>query len=115
MNQAEFIKGWTLLILQPWGWRYRSMTADGRPSEESRQQLEFYYDKLKWAEAKAWWTITELYAQGTEWPSVSALKTALHQVNARFIKALPAPEPAYAAMPDDVRESLSKLTERMSA
>ena len=109
MTQAEFIKGWTLLILQPWGWRYRSMTADGRPSEESRQQLEFYYDKLKWAEPKAWLTITELYAQGGEWPSVSALKTALHQVNARFLTALPAPEPTYAAMPVEIRNIFARL------
>lgn len=114
MNQAEFIKGWTLLILQPWGWRYRSMTADGRPSEESKQQLEFYFNKLQWAEAKAWWQVAELYAQGTEWPSVSALKTALQQVNARFVKALPAPEPLHEPMPDEVRDKIRTLTAHMS-
>ena len=93
MTNFEFVKGWKLLILQPWGWLYRGLTEQGQPTEEARTQMEFYYDKLKWAHPEAWWKVAELYAQGKEekedkkgnklnqWPSVWELQTALgHRV-----------------------------------
>lgn len=89
MTQSEFAKGWKLLILQPWGWRYRSLNSEGKPSEESRVQLELYYSKLKWATPEAWQEVVRVYVEGEEWPSIQALKTALQQINHRYVKALP--------------------------
>lgn len=90
MTQAEFAQGWKLLINQPWGWRYRTLT-DGKPSEESRLQLELYYSKLHWATAQAWFDVVNLYVEGTEWPSIQALKQSLQQVNPRYVKTLSGP------------------------
>lgn len=110
MTKAEFAKGWKLLILQPWGWRYRTVTAEGKPTEESQSQLDFYYDKLKWATAEAWWNVVEnIYAQGEAWPSLREINHSLQSVNARFVKALPKPEVTGSAMPEEVRTQLSKL------
>ncbi len=115
MTQTEFMKGWTLLILQPWGWRYRGMTQDGRPSEESKLQLEFYFDKLKSVEASAWWHVASLHAQGDAWPSVREIKISLNQTHGRFIAALPAPDAVPEEMPDAVRAMIRAITQRMGA
>ena len=88
MTQGEFSAGWKLLILQPWGWRYRSLTRDGTPSAESKTQLEFYYHKLQWAHPDAWMTVADLFAQGDDWPSVKALQQALKTVNPRHVTSL---------------------------
>jgi hypothetical protein len=88
VTQFEFAKGWKLLILQPWGWRYRSLTAEGQPTEESRTQLAFYYDKLKWAHPEAWFKTASLFAEGKEWPSVSELRASLQSLNPRYVPAL---------------------------
>lgn len=114
MPMGEFAKGWKLLILQPWGWRYRGLVEDPQteqmiPSEESKTQLHFYYDKLKWAQAAAWMQVAEVYAQGKDWPSLHELKTALQHVNAKHVTALPSPRPELVPMPEEVREKLSRL------
>ena len=108
MTPAEFSKGWKLLLLQPWGWRYRTLTADGKPAPESQAQLEFYYDKLKWADGRAWMKVADLYAQGKDWPSVNELKMALQQVNSQFVKAI-GEDKQFEPMPESVREQLAKL------
>jgi len=114
MPMGVFAKGWKLLILQPWGWRYRGLVEDPQtgqmvPSEEAKTQMQFYYDKLKWAQGAAWMQVAEVYAQGKDWPSVQELKTALQHVNAKHVKALPQPTLELVPMPDDVREKLSRL------
>ena len=88
MTQAEFSKGWKLLILQPWGWRYRSLTEQGAMTEETKTQMEFYYAKLKWAQGPAWWHVAADHAQGEEWPSLNALNKALQVINQRFVPAI---------------------------
>ena len=114
MTQSEFAKGWKLLILQPWGWRYRSLT-DGKPSEESRIQLEFYYDKLKWAHPEAWWEVAQLYAQGSEWPSIRELKHSCHAINHRFMKKIEDHREDFTPMDPKVRQMLEKIGKRMPA
>ena len=110
MTQAEFARGWKLLILQPWGWRYRGLDAQGRPTEEARAQLEVYFAKLQWAHPTAWLHVADLYAQGNEWPSVTDLLRALRQVNGRFVTALPKPtEEPSDGMPDEVRSMLDRI------
>lgn len=114
MSKAEFSQGWKLLILQPWGWRYRGLVEDPTtgqmvPSEEAKAQMGFYYDKLKWAQGAAWMQVAEVYAQGKDWPSVQELKTALQHVNAKYVKALPRPTLELVPMPDEVRDRLSRL------
>lgn len=109
MTQAEFAKGWKLLILQPWGWRYRSLDAQGKPTEESMTQMEFYFSKLKWAHPEAWWKVADTYAQGDEWPSVSVLQQALRHLNGRYVRALPNLRTPACGMPDDVREIVERI------
>jgi len=118
MTRGEFAKGWKLLILQPWGWLYRGLTERGQPTEESKTQMEFYYDKLQWAHPEAWWRVAELYAQGKEerddkkgnhWPSVWELRTALQQINHQYVRTLPAPQPAYTPCPPEVCEVLRRI------
>lgn len=69
-----------MLILQPWGWRYRSLTQDGQPSEESKTQMKFYYEKLSGADGQAWLSIASSYACGDKWPSLDELISALRRV-----------------------------------
>jgi hypothetical protein len=119
MTQAEFARGWKLLILQPWGWRYRAVMEDPRtrqivPSEESRMQLEFYFSKLSWAQVEAWMKVADLFAQGKEWPSVAELQQALRQVNRDYVQALPKPSATSEPMPDEVREILSRISGTMT-
>lgn len=114
MPKGDFSQGWKLLILQPWGWRYRGLVEDAQtgrmvPSEEAKTQMNFYYDKLKWAQPGAWMAVAELFAQGDDWPSVNELKAALMHLNAKYVTALPQPTPELVPMPDDVREKLSRF------
>lgn len=110
MTQAEFAKGWKLLILQPWGWRYRSMTEQGGMTEETKTQMEFYYDKLKWAQGEAWRKVASGYAEGDRWPSLSDLRQSLSIINRHFVKAIAETSTQdRVPMPDDVRQMLAKL------
>ena len=108
MTKQEFKQGWALLVLQPWGWRYNRI-ENGVPTPDSLAQLDFYYAKLNFAEPEAWMHIAELYAQGNEWPSVNDLKRALQQVAPNFVKALPAPDPQYTEMPQEVRDVIDRV------
>ncbi len=117
MTHGEFAKGWSLLITQPWGWRYRGMVEDRQtremvPSEESSLQLEFYYAKLKWAQGAAWIEVAARFAEGEKWPSVQELRLALQHVNGKYIKTLPAPEPCLVPMPDEVRARINAFVGR---
>jgi hypothetical protein len=113
MTQHEFAQGWKLLILQPWGARYRTLTKEGQPSEESRTQLEFYYDKLKFGSAEAWRKTAELFASGEKWPSVNELRETLSHFNRQVVKAVEGPKPDYRPMPDDIREMIQRATKSM--
>ena len=64
------------------------MTEQGGMTEETRTQMAFYYDKLKWAHGEAWGKVADEYAQGSEWPSLNTLKQALLHVNQRFVPAI---------------------------
>ena len=109
MTQPEFSKGWRLLINQPWGWRYKSVTPTGQPTEESKTQLEFYYTHLSFGHALAWMKVADLFAQGETWPSVSVLKAALLHANASYVKAIDAPTNHYEPMPPEVKEQLARI------
>lgn len=117
MTQSEFAKGWKLLILQPWGWRYRGLDQAGRPTEEARAQMEFYFAKLQWAHPQAWLKVADLYAQGNEWPSVRDLAQALRNVNSQFVTALPKPRASSddlpKGMPAEVRSIVDRIGSRM--
>lgn len=110
MTQSEFAKGWKLLVLQPWGWRYRALTDQGQPTEETKTQMDFYYAKLNWAHPHAWWSIADLYAQGEGWPSVFALKRALQSVNHRYVTMIAAqPAETYESMPEELKARLTSM------
>jgi hypothetical protein len=113
MTHSEFAQGWKLLILQPWGWRYRSLTDQGQPTEESKTQLEFYYTKLKFGHREAWRHVAELYAQGKEWPSVNELRIALCHANTQTMKTLTAPTAEHEPMPPELRERFGKIGKAM--
>lgn len=114
MTQAEFAKGWKLLVLQPWGWRYRSLTDQGGMTEETKTQMEFYYDKLKWAHPAAWMKVADLFAQGEEWPSVQALKVALQNINTRYVNGLTdARKEAHEPMPEGFMACIGKIGKPM--
>lgn len=112
MTQAEFAKGWKLLILQPWGWRYRSLTEQGAPSEESRTQMEFYYDKLKFGHPDAWMKVAGSYAEGEKWPSVESLRSSLSHANNRYMPSLPPPSGGFEPPPKEVQEMIDKFLGR---
>jgi len=110
MTHAQFAQGWKLLILQPWGWRYRSLTDQGQPTEESRAQLEFYFQKLQWGHEKAWMKVADLYAQGHEWPSVTELKRALQSMQGQFVKGLTdGRADRYEPIPEELRERFTRI------
>ena len=108
MTQGEFAKGWRLLILQPWGWRYRGLTPDGKPTPEAQLQLTLYFSKLKWADPRAWWKVAELYAQGNEWPCINDLRFSLQSVNTQFVKAIPCKQTG-EPMPAEVRDMIANI------
>ena len=109
MTQAEFVQGWKLLIIQPWGWRYNQMDQNGQPTSATKQQMEFYFDKLKWAHPEAWLEVVDLFARGDKWPSVDELTQTLRQVNSKYARDLQKPEPRWEPMPDEVRAQLQRL------
>ena len=113
MSRAEFAKGWKLLIIQPWGWRYNQVDSSGQPTTAAVTQMEFYFDKLKWAHPKAWWDIAQTYAQGNEWPSLNDLRQALRHANGTYIEALTDQRPG-VQMPEEVRAVLDRLTRKVS-
>lgn len=113
MSREEFLRGWRLLIIQPWGWRYNQTEADGRPAFAAREQLEFYFDRLKWAHGDVWMRVATSYAHGDEWPSLNALILSARQVHAQMRPALTDQRPG-DPMPAGVRAILERLGNKMT-
>lgn len=79
MTREEFIKGWMLLTIQPWGKRYA-----GQDSTAKLQQ-EFYWSRLSAYHGPAWVATCEIYSGGDTWPSVDELRRTInHNVPSRF-------------------------------
>lgn len=89
MTKPEFIRGWKLLVLQPWGWRYNQLTKDGRPTDDALAQLDLYFAELSWAHAEAWAKVAKMYASGKEWPCLNDINASLRVVHPQFVRALP--------------------------
>lgn len=89
MTRPDFIRGWKLLVLQPWGWRYNQLTPAGRPTDDALAQLEFYFAALSWADGEAWLKVAKLYAAGKDWPCLNDLSASLRVVHLQFVRALP--------------------------
>lgn len=81
MSKTDFLRGWALLVTQPWGHRYnqtiRTGPDAGKPTPEATLQMQFYYDKLKHGSAAAWLKTAECHAQGRDWPSLDDLRRSL--------------------------------------
>ena len=108
MTQAEFAKGWKLLILQPWGRHYRMLTAEGTLTEDAKTQMELYFKKLQFGHPLAWIKVAELYAEGSEWPSITSLRQTLTSMNGRYQQALTDQRHTTdrVPMPDEIRRKL---------
>lgn len=114
MTKDEFLIGWKLLVLQPWGWRYNQVGANGKPTADALTQLDFYFTKLSWAHPAAWRKIAARSAEGKEWPSVQDLRHALQHVNADFVVALPDDSRAQVCeCPPELAKRLSLLGRSM--
>lgn len=113
MSRAAFSRGWKLLIIQPWGWRYNQVDASGQPTTAAVTQMEFYYDKLKWAHPEAWWDVAQTYAQGNDWPSLNDLRQALRHANGQYVEALTDQRPG-VPMPEEVRAIFERITKKMA-
>lgn len=79
MTKAEFIAGYSLLTVQPWGKLYRGN------SPEATIQAELYYRHVNQANPHVWQAICEANATGERWPSLADLKNAL-QANGGYIQ-----------------------------
>lgn len=77
MPKEQFIRGWDLLITQPWGRRYGTV-QDSAAAKAAATQLAFYYRKLGTFPAEIWLLACELFAQGDHWPSIDELRTTLN-------------------------------------
>lgn len=113
MTKKEFLQGWKVLVLQPWGWRYNQVGKDGKPTADAMAQLDFYFSKLSWAQPEAWAKVAEVYAEGKEWPSVQELRASLQNLNGQFVKALPHRSEG-VEMPQEVRARLAKIGHPMT-
>jgi len=108
MTREEFMKGWSMLVMQPWGWRYNKVGNDSRPVGDALLQLDLYFESLKWADARAWWKVAVLFARGEKWPSVNELRDGLRSVNGDFVKSLQQ-QPEYVEMPAEVRAMVERI------
>lgn len=84
MTSKEFLKGWVLLIAQPWGRRYEG------DSEVAQAQREFYFGSVKAVDGAAWFRACCTLAAKTEWPSIGAVKSLVNP------SGHPGPEQAWA-------------------
>jgi hypothetical protein len=110
MTKPEFLAGFKLLLIQPWGWRYNQIGHDGKPTPDALAQMEFYYTELSWAHPQAWAQVARTYAKGEKWPSVQELLTWLRHVNVHYVQAITdAREPEYCECPAEVSAMLDKL------
>lgn len=78
MTKAQFLSGYSLLTVQPWGKTYRGNTP------EATIQAELYYRHVNQANPHVWQAICEANATGEKWPSLADLKTAL-QANGGYV------------------------------
>lgn len=110
MTQHDFAQGWKLLIVQPWGKLYRSLTDEGQMSEEAKIQMQFYYEKLKFAHKDAWIKTAELYAEGAKWPSLSEVRDTLSMFHRRCVTALTDQSQTTdrVPMPEEIRKKLQE-------
>lgn len=113
MTREEFIQGWSLLVMQPWGWRYNQIGQDGRPGGDSLMQLNLYFESLKWADTQAWCKVAKVFARSEKWPSANELRESLRSVNDDFVRAVPA-HVEYVEMPDEVRAMVEKIGKPMT-
>ncbi len=71
MTRKEYIKGWLLLVAQPWGTRYAGDT------EIATVQAEFYFTQFSGFPVQAWWQACERFASAEHWPTVDEIRKAL--------------------------------------
>lgn len=71
MTKADFLQGYALLTIQPWGKLYRGN------GPEATIQMELYYRHVGKANGVVWQAVCEAHAGGERWPALSDLKTAL--------------------------------------
>lgn len=71
MTKHEFLQGYGLLTIQPWGKLYRGN------GPEATIQMELYYRQVSHANAVVWQAVCEAHATGERWPNLSDLKTSL--------------------------------------
>lgn len=72
MKPEEFIAGWTLLVIQPWGKRYAGTDT------AAKLQKEFYWNRLSRFHGEAWKVTCELFASGDHWPNVDEFRHAIN-------------------------------------
>lgn len=113
MTREEFLRGWTLLVIQPWGRAYNQLDEQGRPTAAALAQMEFYFTKLAWGHAQAWREVAERYAMGKVWPSLDELRVSLQHGHSRYVSALPdRRKDAACECPAEVRAQLDRLLGR---
>lgn len=86
MTKEEFLKGWALLIAQPWGSRYARAESE-MDRLTAKTQLDLYYQEFCGAEPEDWLKACRQHAKGARWPSIDDLRVS---VRARPTPALPA-------------------------
>lgn len=100
MTKQEFLKGYALLTIQPWGKLYRGN------GPEATIQMELYWSKVNTANPVVWQAVCEAHATGERWPSLSDLKTAL-QANGGYRSTLHALEHDSMGQWEDAPEPLA--------
>ena len=105
MNKQEFMAGYAILTIQPWGKLYRGN------GPEATIQAELYYKHVNQASGKVWQAVCEASATGEKWPSLSDLKTALQQQGGWRQEGQHVIEhtPEFVECPAEVAERLRKL------
>lgn len=71
MIKAEFLQGYALLTIQPWGKLYRGN------GPEATIQMELYWRHVSQANPIVWKVVCEAHATGDRWPNLTDLKNAL--------------------------------------
>jgi hypothetical protein len=100
MTKHEFLKGYGLLTIQPWGKLYRGN------GPEATIQMELYYRQVSQANPVVWQAVCESHATGERWPSLSELKTAL-QANGGYRREQLAIEQDGAGLWEEAPEPLA--------
>ena len=85
MTKTEFMHGWALLTLQPWGREYNGKYDP----DAAKLQFEVYYNALSFGSAEAWKDTALLYAAGSSWPSLTEIRRTLSESHRKQTKTLP--------------------------